>query len=378
MASKKKPQTKSPAKRRSSSRQPKTMEELLAQADTPIKSVTRGQKVKGKILEITKKNVSIDIGGKSEGLVAEKAFQEAKSFVKKLKVGDEIEATVLIPETPDGFTILSLRAASQDAAWKKVEKAQKKGEKLSVLGSRVNPAGITVEVAGIMGFIPRSLLGKEAVKSTQELVGKRFDAVPIEVDRASNKVVLSESAVSEAENIKLVKDALDKVKEGEVFNGSVTKLYAFGAFVRIKIPVNKKEETPVEGLVHISELSWEKVKDTGSVVSEGDKVKVKVIGKEGGKLALSMKQAQKDPWDSADKKYKKDKKVKGKVVKTSDFGVFVQLEPGVEGLIHVTKIPPGTKLEEGKDVNVFIEDIDTKARKMSLGLVLTTKPVGYK
>jgi ribosomal protein S1 len=158
----------------------------------------------------------------------------------------------------------------------------------------------------------------------------------------------------------------------------VTKIYAFGCFVQIQVEIKKGKKVPVEGLVHISELSWEKVSDSKEIVTEGEKVKVKIIGKKDDKLSLSMKQAKKDPWESAVKKYKKDKKLKGKVVRLSDYGVFVQLEPGVEGLIHMTKIPPATKLEEGKQVDVYVERIDPEARKLSLGLVLTTKPIGYK
>jgi small subunit ribosomal protein S1 len=134
----------------------------------------------------------------------------------------------------------------------------------------------------------------------------------------------------------------------------------------------------LEGLVHISELSWDKIGKPEEIVSVGDNVKVKVIGKKNGKLALSIKQTQKDPWEEAEKRYPKDKKVEGKVVRVSDFGMFVSLEPGVEGLVHITKIPPTKKFEVGDDVNVVIEEIDSKAKKLSLGLVLTAKPVGYK
>lgn len=350
----------------------------MAQAGSSIQALKRGEKIKGKIISISKKNVTVDIGGKSEGLIAERAFNEAKEFIKSLKEGDEIEASVIIPENPDGFTILSLRNTIQNAGWYSLENAYKKGEIVSVLGRSVSPAGVTCEVRGLMGFIPSSQLGREISKNSQVLIGKRIDAVVIELDRNTNKIVFSEKAVSEAEEIELVKAALNKVKEGEFFDGVVTRIYAFGCFVKIEVPDSKKGKTVVEGLVHISELSWEKIDDPKNVVSEGEEVKVKAIAKHEGKLALSIKQAQKDPWEGADKKYKKDKKVKGKVVKTSDYGVFVQLEPGIEGLVHVTKIPPGIKLEEGKDVNVYIEEIDTKKRKLSLGLVLTKKPVGYK
>ena len=134
----------------------------------------------------------------------------------------------------------------------------------------------------------------------------------------------------------------------------------------------------VEGLVHVSELAWGKVDKPSDVVSEGQKIKVKVIGLKDGKLALSMRQAQKDPWDEVTDKYKPETRVSGKVTRMSDFGAFVQLEPGIEGLVHLTKIPPGTRLSEGQEIDVYVEEVDAKARKLSLGLVLTKKPIGYK
>ena len=356
---------------------PASMADLLEKFGTGIKGHRLGEKVKGKILRITSNRVVLDIGGKSEGVVAEKAFNEARDFVKSLKVGDELIVKVLVTETPEGFTIVSLRDAAQDATWKKLEDAKKEGKPVPVIGKSVNPSGLNVEVDSLTGFIPNSQLGKVVSKNPSGLIEKHFKATVLELKRDENKVVLSEREVSDAEDIKKVKTALGKIKEGEVYEGVVTTLASFGCFVAIEAPVGK-EKVSVEGLVHISELSWGKVDATSDFVSEGDKVKVKVIGIKEGKLALSMKQAQKDPWEDASKKYKKDSKHKSKVVRITDFGVFVELEKGVEGLIHMTKIPPGIKLEDDQEVNIYVEEIDSKARKLSLGMVLTAKPVGYK
>lgn len=382
MASKKLKASKSTSKEKTSlprvnRGEPKTMEELLAQFEAPI-ALTRGQKVKGRVTAITKKNVVVDIGGKSEGLVAERAFQEAKDFIKNLKVGDEVTASVLIPETPDGFSILSLRAAAHDATWKKIEESQKNGTPIDVLGTSASVSGLMVEIDDLDGFIPTSLLGKKVQANPQGLIGKKISAVVVEWARGENKIVLSERDVSEAEEIKLSKDALDKVEIGSIHEGKVTKIYNFGCFVRIGVAIKKGKIVSVEGLVHVSEMSWEKVKNPNEIMSEGDTVTVKVLGKEAGRLSFSIKKAQKDPWEGIEGKFKKDARLKGKVVKLSDYGVFVQLIPGVEGLVHMTKIPPGEKLEEGKEVNVYVEEIDPKSRKISLGLVLTRKPVGYK
>jgi small subunit ribosomal protein S1 len=191
-------------------------------------------------------------------------------------------------------------------------------------------------------------------------------------------IVLSEKEVSDAEDIKMAKMALRKIEVGEVYDGVVTNVMNFGCFVAIQTSLGKGKKVTVEGLVHISEISWDKVDNISNVCGEGKNVKVKVIGVEGNKLSLSIKKAQDDPWLKADKKYKVDSKHKGVVVKLSDFGAFVALEPGIEGLIHMTKIPPGNKLDKGQEINIYVEEINSKAKKLSLGLVLTAKPVGYK
>ncbi len=363
--------------RKTSKGEPKTMDELLARYSQSVKVFSRGDNVSGKVVEKRKDALVVDIGGKSEGLVAGAAFDESRGFIKNLEVGDEISARVIVSETPDGFVILSLRQATADANWEKIRKAKKGNKELKVVGKSANSSGVLVEVAGLIGFIPNSHIGKKTSKKVKNLVGKNFKAKVIEVDRDANKIVLSERAVSEGEEIELADAAIKKIKEGEILEGKVTTVVDFGCFVELGLKSGKKSIS-VEGLVHVSEMGWEKVEKPSDVVKEGDKVKVKIIGKEPGKLALSIKQAQEDPWEKVEKKYKTDSKVKGKVVKLSDFGAFVQVEPGIEGLIHITKIPPNQKLKRGDEVNAYVEEIDKKNRRLSLGLILTTKPVGYK
>jgi ribosomal protein S1 len=355
-----------------------TMDDLLEKYGGQVRALQRGQKVAGKVIDKTLKRLVVNINRKSEGLVAEKAFNEAKDYIRTLEVGDEIVASVIIPETPEGYTILSLRGAQEEASWQKIEKAQKEDLPLVVHGKSAASSGVMVEIDGLTGFIPNSQLGKVISKNPKDLINEHFKVKILEIDRKINKIVLSEKEVSDAEDIKIAKLALKKIKAGDIYEGIVTNIMNFGCFVKIHIPFEKKKKVSVEGLVHISEISWDKVDNISKVCEEGKKVKVKVIGVEGNKLSLSMKQARDDPWKKADKKYGVDSKHKGSVVKLSDFGVFVQLEPGIEGLIHITKIPPGTKLENGQKVNIYVEEINSKAKKLSLGLVLTTKPVGYK
>lgn len=363
------------AKKTSNKKEPQTMAELLAKYGKKTAGFSVGQKVKAKVIAKTPKGLILDIGGKSEGVVAEKAYAEAKDFIKTLKVGDEVTASVLVTETREGNVILSLRQAMADSGWEKVEKAKNEGKEIAVFGKSVSSSGVMVDVEGLDGFIPASQLGYEVAKNPQSLVGKYFKAKVLEISRSANKLVLSEKEVSEAADIKSAKEAMAKIKEGEVYDGEVTTVAGFGCFVKLIIP---KSKAKVEGLVHISELAWGRVEKVGDVVAEGDKIKVKVIGLKDSKLALSIKHAQKDPWDEVAKKYKPESKVKGKVTRLSDFGIFVELEPGVEGLVHITKIPPTIKFNEGDQADCFIEEVDAKAKKLSLGLVLSSKPIGYK
>lgn len=363
----------------SSKAEPQTMADLLAAYGDSVKRLSLGDKVTGTITAKLPGRVVVDIGGKSEGIIAEKAYKEAESLIRNLKVGDKIHAQVIVSETPDGYTVLSLRQATQDASWKRLEDSENNGTPIMVEGRVLTSAGIMVDVNGLTGFIPKSQLGKTTSKNLQNLIGKRFEAVVIDTDRISNKVVLSEKEISEKDELELVRNAIKTVKDGDVFEGEVTSIYDFGCFVKIEVPIKEsKEKVELEGLVHISELSWDKVARSEDAFRVGEKVKVKVIGKTNGKLALSVRQTQVDPWEQIEEKYKKEARVKGTISKVTDFGVFVQLEPGIEGLVHLTKIPPGKKLLRGDSVNVYVEEVDPNEKRISLGLVLTEKPVGYK
>jgi small subunit ribosomal protein S1 len=195
----------------------------------------------------------------------------------------------------------------------------------------------------------------------------------MEVDKLNRKVVLSEKEISEAGDIKRAREALKKIKEGEIYDGVVTTIAPFGAFVKIDVGKAK-----LEGLVHVSEISYKKVNLPSDVLKVGDKVQVKVLASHVGKLALSMKQAMRDPWLEVEKKYKAEDKITGRVVRISDFGVFVELEPGIEGLIHITKIPPTHKLVLSQEVRCTIEEVNVRDKRIALGLVLTSIPLGYK
>lgn len=357
--------------------EPKTMADLLAMAGAKPKGFQLGEKIEATVLQINPKSVVLDIGGKSEGVVAEKAFQEAKDFIKGLSVGDKVTGEVIVSETREGYTILSLRHAAKDFVWKRIHDAFEAETEVNVEIRAVNQSGILVDIFGIGGFIPTSQLGKEVLKSLNSLVGKSLKAKIIDYDKGGNRVILSERQVSEKESVAREKDAIIKLKEGEIYEGEVTTTTDFGLFVQITVDL-AKDKVLVEGLVHISEISWDKVGKPSEEYEKGDKVKVRVLEVKNGKVALSIKHAKEDPWTAVAKKYKKDDRITGKVTRVSDFGTFVSLEPGIEGLIHITKIPPTMKLHVGDEVNCYVEEIDPEEKKIGLGIVLTSKPIGYR
>lgn len=354
------------------SKQYSSMEELLASSKSKFRSFSKLQKIDAKLLSVGKRSATFDIGGKTDGVIEGEAFMEAKNFIKTLKPGDMTRALVLDPENREGITLLSLRHAANEDFWKRMEEAYKSEKIIEVLGQSASAHGLMVSLEQESAFIPTSQFGPETSDNLEEYVGKRVKVKIIDLDREKARIVLSERAVSEAEDIKKIKDALADVKKGEAFEGKVTTVVSFGAFVEIDV-----KGTLIEGLVHISEMSWGKVETAEELVEVGDTVKVAVLGVEKGKLALSMRAAQSDPWK--DVELKADDKVKGKITRISDYGVFVEITQGVEGLIHMTKIAPGTNLKEGQEVNCYVEDVDIAHKKISLGLVLTaSKPVGYK
>lgn len=367
------------AKTKSSVKEASTMEELLASSASGLKVYRRGDSVKGKITEIKGRSVFVDVGGKSEAVIAEREYELARDMIRGFKVGDTIEAIVSMPEGDSGQMLLSLRRAASDRRWEEVEKLAKSGDPVEVAGTDVTRGGLLVDLDGLVGFVPGSQLGREWSGRAEDLVGKKFMAVVLEADRVSNRLVFSEKAVSEIEELSKKKVNLSRVKVGDVYEGIVTGVMPFGVFVKIKLAEDGQFEE-LEGLVHISELSWSKIADPKTVIAEGDTVKVKVIGVEedSGRLALSIKQLQTDPWQEMAKKYPVESKVSGKVTRLASFGAFVELPGGIEGLLHISKIPAELPVKPGDTLECFVESVDLDKRRLGLGLVLKAKPMMYK
>jgi len=296
-----------------------------------------------------------------------------RDFVAKLKVGDKIPVTIISPETDRGQMVLSIRRAGAKFRWQKAQDLLKSGEVVSVRGVETNKGGLLVEFEGVRGFIPGSQLSPELQGDTAKLINRVLQAKVIEVDQTQNRLIFSQKAVAGAADLaKKLEEVKKKTKIGEKYHGKVSAVMPYGIFVNL--------ENGTDGLVHISEISWTKVENLTELFKVGDKVEVLVLGvsETDAKLNLSLKQLQPDPWLDLAKKYSADQEIKGKVTRVSNYGVFVQLEEGVEGLIHISKVPAESDYKVGDKVSCTIESIDSVAHRISLIPVLTAKPIGYK
>lgn len=359
-------------------RTPQTMEELLKATGYKLQGLKKGAMVEGIITEIGKSALFIDIGAKVEGMVLSRELAKIKDFVKILKVGDKVTAFVGQPENEKGQILLSLQKAAHDYQWNLFRECQEADQTIKVRGLEVNKGGIIARFMSVHGFVPASQFSRQYLGKLQELQNKIFKVKIIEIDREKNRLIFSEKQVSEASILAQIDKLIKKVKLDSILEGIVSGVMPFGIFVRVSLA--DKKDSFLEGLVHISEISWEKVEDLNKKFKIGDKIKVKVIGinKKEGKLNLSIKRMEPDPWEKLVKGLKVGDKIKGEVNKLVSFGAFINLAPGADGLVHISKIPADFDISVGKKVEVLIEEIDKENRRVALGLVLKEKPVGYK
>ncbi|MGB9637532.1 MAG: 30S ribosomal protein S1, partial [Microgenomates group bacterium] len=349
-------------------------EELLTLETNKIRGLKRGEIVDGVVTEIGPKAIFIDIGAKTEGVVLGKEFEREKDFIRSLKPGDKVKAYVGSAENEKGQILLSLRQAASAFAWDFFANLLKSGGETEVKGREINKGGLIVDAQyGLQGFVPGSQIGSVWQGKLNSLVGRKLLVKVIEVNREQNRLVFSEKAVSDAEKIKKTAQAVKKLKLGQVLEATITQVAPFGLFVKAVV-----DEEEIEGLIHISEVSWQKVDDLSKNYHPKDKLTVKVINLDSGRVQFSLKQLLPDPWEELEKKYPLETGLSGKVVRLTSFGALVEIEPGIEGLVHISKIPPETVINEGDKIDVYIESIDKKSRRISLGLVLSQKPIEYK
>lgn len=327
-----------------------------------FKNLHSGQIVKGEIVKITSSEVLVDVGYKCDGIIP---LNEIKN-PEDIKEGDEIEVYIVKMEDREGNLILSKKRADYANAWAKVEEIYENNQPITAKVTEQVKGGLIVDL-GIRGFVPASQVDRRYIENLAQFIGQELTFKIIEFDRDKNKVVLSRKAVLEEELKQKQEHIWDTIEEGQIWPGIITKITNFGVFVDLD---------GVEGLVHISELSWKRVKHPSEVVQEGDKINVYVLNvdKERERISLGLKQTKPDPWTQASDNYPVNSIVTGKVVRIVDFGAFVQLPDGIEGLVHISQLSQDwvAKSEDavsvGQQVNVKVLDLNTDEKRISLSI----------
>lgn len=343
-----------------------TMAELLARSHLPLRGLKKGEEVEGRITAISPKGIYLDINGKTEGVVLEKDKRILKSLLQSLRVGDVVRASVLNPESEEGYAVFSLRRQHKVFSWQQLIDAKTQDKPVEVTVVDITRNGALVDFNGLRGFIPSSHLH---LQDNTDLVGKKISVKVLEALASDNRLIFSQKALALSK--KELERELSDIKINDKFAGTVTGITKFGIFVNIG--------GNIEGLVHISEISWEKVSDLERQFKIGDKVQVSVIGVDPEKLRLnlSIKQLAVDPWLEVSRRFAKEQEVQGKVSKITRGGIFVSLD-GIDGFIHKSKIPLGQEFEEQDKVTCVIESIDSSKRRINLVPVFKEKPIGYK
>ncbi len=362
------PTAKKASKKTSSS--PSSMEELLALAGT-LPKIRKGDFIDAKIVSLSRKEVLFDIGWKTHAILISPETKELPTFLPYLKPGQMVPIRVVNIEAKAGFPVVSLQSFFEKGKWEILEEHYKKEEPVEVVVQGSGKGGLFVEVMGIRGVIPKIQLTQEYIRSQDKLYGKKVEVKILEVDKSKNRLVVSQKAAALGITHKKIEETFAKIKEGEVYKARVIGFSDFGIFCEID---------GIEGLVHISEISWKKVADPRDYANEGEIIEVMVLQKNAKdyKLTLSLKRLKEDPWQEIEEKYPKDKEVEGEVVRKEAYGFFVRLEPGIEGLIHNSKLTAETDIEVGQKVKAYVERVDKKRRKMSLVPVTTEKPLLYR
>ncbi len=331
-------------------------------------SFEEGDVVKGKVVRIDKDEVLVDIGYKSEGVIPSHELSIRKSVNPEDEVeqGEEVDALVLTKEDSDGRLILSKKRARFEKAWRKIEAAAESGEPVEGNVIEVVKGGLILDL-GVRGFLPASLVDIRRVHNLDEFTGQTLECKVIELNRSRNNVVLSRRAVLEEERKEVREQILGRLEPGQVVEGKISNIVDFGAFVDLD---------GIDGLIHISELSWSHVNHPSEVVAIGDTVRIKVldIDRDRQRISLGLKQTQEDPWQRVISQHRDGDVLEGTVTKVVAFGAFVEILPGVEGLVHISELAdhhvesPGEVVEPGAKLDVKILEIDEERRRLSLSI----------
>jgi small subunit ribosomal protein S1 len=342
--------------------------ELVPDYESTFPEINEGQVVHGTVVRVDKDEVLVDIGYKSEGVIptAELSIRRSVNPADEVSLGEEVDALVLTKEDAEGRLILSKKRARFELAWKRIESAAESGEPVDGRVIEVVKGGLILDL-GVRGFLPASLVDIRRVQDLDEFLGQELRCKVIELNRSRNNVVLSRRAVLEEERKDQRQRILDKLNPGDVVEGQISNIVDFGAFVDLD---------GMDGLIHISELSWSHVNHPSEVLEIGETVNVKVldIDRERQRISLGLKQTQADPWQQVLEAYKEGDTVDGKVTKVVTFGAFVEILPGVEGLVHISELAqhhvenPREVVSQGQDVKVLILEVDAERRRLSLSM----------
>ncbi len=346
-----------------------SQESLMAQEEALDFSLLRaGDLLEGTVVQISEEGVLVDVSYKSEGLIppSELYLGPGQKPEDVLEVGEKVDVYVLSVDGQDGGVLLSQRRAAQELAWEVLKDAYHEGRVVEAPVEEEVKGGLVLNV-GVRGFMPASHVSRGFERDLSQYVGERMKVRVIELDRHKNRVILSRKVVLEKEYQSQREETMKALSEGEVKKGVVKGVTDFGAFVDLG---------GVDGLLHVSEMSWGRVEHPSDVVKEGDEIEVMVlrVDHENDKVSLGLKQLQPDPWDTVDQKYPVGATVKGKVMRLAPFGAFVQLEPGVEGLVHISQLSdrhveePSEAVSEGDEVMVKILKVQPRERRISLSV----------
>jgi small subunit ribosomal protein S1 len=342
--------------------------QIVPNYDATLVPFEEGDVVSGKVVRIDQDEVLVDIGYKSEGVIPQNELSIRKSVDPgdEVELGEEVDALVLTKEDQDGRLVLSKKRARFEKAWRRIEAAAESGEPVEGNVIEVVKGGLIIDL-GVRGFLPASLVDIRRVQNLDEFLGQKIECKVIELNRSRNNVVLSRRAVLEEERKEVRQQILDRLQPGMVVEGAISNIVDFGAFVDLD---------GIDGLIHISELSWSHVNHPSEILSIGQTVPVKVldIDRERQRISLGLKQTQEDPWQRVIDTYRVGDELDGKVTKVVTFGAFVEIMDGVEGLVHISELAhhhvenPREVVEPGQEVKVKILEIDSERRRLSLSV----------
>ena len=354
---------------------------IVPNYDATIHPFTEGDVVTGHVVRIDNDEVLVDIGYKSEGVIPANELSIRKSVnpADEVELGEEVDALVLTKEDQDGRLILSKKRARFEKAWRRIEAAAQSGEPVEGSVIEVVKGGLIIDL-GVRGFLPASLVDIRRVPNLDEYMGTQIECKVIELNRSRNNVVLSRRAVLEEQRKEDRERILDRLQPGQVVEGLISNIVDFGAFVDLD---------GIDGLIHISELSWSHVNHPSEILNIGDTVSVKVldIDRNRQRISLGLKQTQEDPWQRVVDTYNIGDELEGTVTKVVTFGAFVEILDGVEGLVHISELAqhhvenPREIIQPGDPVRVKILEIDSERRRLSLsikrveGQVLPVRPI---